>query len=274
LDDAVWAQLPPGRSERSIEIHATHGEIRQVEVLHDRLLDAFESLPGLAPGDVVVYCSDVARFAPAIDAVFGSAPAGRRLPYRIADRDPRADPAVRAVIHLLAFARGPRDVGKLLVLLGNPLVRASCGIDEEDLQRIAAWLADAGVHTDEKKEPEGLKHGWQAGLERLMLGMLANEDVAVVGGRRRVAGPLFADSNALERVLQILEDAAELAGEPSERPPAAWARRLLDWCEAMLAPAGSHAPGLARLREALARVVGSAEGVIHSTSLDVFGAAL
>src|SRR5690606_37150390 len=193
LDDAVWAQLPPGRSERSIEIHATHGEIRQVEVLHDRLLDAFESLPGLAPGDVVVYCSDVDRFAPAIDAVFGSAPSARRLPYRIVDRGPHADPVVRAVLHFLSLARGRREVAGLLALLGNPLVRERCGLDEEDVLGLTSWLADAGICHDERVEPLADKHGWRAGLERLVLGMLGNDAVDVVGGRRPVAGPTFAD---------------------------------------------------------------------------------
>jgi len=274
LDDGVWERLPGDAPDRSIEIHSTHGEIRQVEVLHDRLLDAFESIPGLTPGDVVVYCNDTARFAPAIDAVFGSAPAGRRLPYRIADRDPRVEPAVRALVHLLDFARGPRNVDSLLALLGNPLLRASCGLDDEALQRIAGWLGDAGVYSDEQVEPEASRHGWQAGLERLVLGMLGNDDVAVVGDRRRIGGPLFADSRVLERVLGILEDAAGLAGLPRERPPAAWGGALLDWCETMLAPAGPDGSGLVRIRDALARVVGSADGVIDAMPLEVFGAAL
>ncbi len=274
LDDGGWGQLPADEADRSIEVHATHGEIRQVEVLHDRLLDAFESMPGLAPGDVVVYCSDVDRFAPAIDAVFGSAPAARRLPYRIADRSPQADPVVRAIVHLLALARGRRDVGGLLALLGNPLVRESCGLDEDELRRIAGWLADAGVYHDERVEPQASKHGWQAGLERLVLGMLANDALTVVGGRRRVAGPMFSDADALDRVLAILGQVDGLAGEPLARTPAAWARALLDWCDAMLAPAGADAPGLARVRDAIARVVGSTAGVIETMPLEVFGAAL
>lgn len=274
LDDAVWAQLPPGRSERSIEIHATHGEIRQVEVLHDRLLDAFESLPGLAPGDVVVYCSDVDRFAPAIDAVFGAAPAGRRLPYRIADRSAQADPAVRAVTHFLSLARGRREVGGVLALLGNPLVRESCGLDEERLRRVADWLARAGVCHDERFEPGAGKHGWQAGLERLVLGMLGNDAIGTVGGRRPVGGPTFADADGLERVLDILAQVDAFGDEPRARRPAAWARALLDWCDEALAPAGADTPGIARVREAVSRVVASASGVIDSIALDVFAAAL
>ncbi len=274
LDDGVWDGVPRGQPERSIEIHATHGEIRQAEVLHDRLLDAFASMPGLAPGDVVVYCSDVDRFAPAIDAVFGSAPAARRLPYRIADRSPQADPVVRAVMRLLALACGRREVDGLLALLGNPLVRESCGLDDDDLRRLAGWLADAGVCHDERAEPQAGKHGWQAGLERLVLGMLGNEAMAVVGGRRRIGGPTFADANALERLLAVLGQVDALAGEPRARPPAAWAGALLDWCDAMLAPKGADTPGLARVRDAVARVVGSTTGVVESIHLEVFGAAL
>ncbi|MFA7504850.1 MAG: exodeoxyribonuclease V subunit gamma [Burkholderiaceae bacterium] len=274
LDDDAWSQLPADDPDRSIELHATHGEIRQVEVLHDRLLDAFESLPGLTPGDVVVYCSDIERFAPAIDAVFGSAPAARRLPYRIADRGPRVDPVVRAALHLLALATGRREAAALLALLGDPLVRESCGLDEDGLRRLTGWLAEAGIHHDEKREPEARKHGWRAGLERLVLGMLANDSVAVVGGRRRIGGPLFADADTLERVLAILGRIDDLGGEPRQRAPTAWARALLEWCEAMLAPAGADAPGLARLRDAVARVVGSAAGIVATMPLEVFAAAL
>src|SRR5690606_18410196 len=152
--------------------------------------------------------------------------------------------------------------------------RESCGLDEEELRRIAGWLADAGVCVDERTEPQSSKHGWGAGLERLVLGMLGNDALGVVGGRRRVGGPMFADANALERVLAILAQGDGLAGEPLARAPAAWARALLDWCDAMLAPAGADAPGLARVRDAASRVVGSTAGVIGTMPLALFGAAL
>lgn len=274
LDDGIWQELPTQGPDQSIEVHGAHGEIRQVEILHDRLLDAFETMPGLLPGEVVVYCSDVQRFAPAIDAVFGSAPPERRLPWRIAQRDPRADPAVQALEQLLALARGPRQPAHLLALLDNPVVRNAWRLSDDELEQLALWLAEAGVCSDEEREPEAGKHGWQAGLERLLIGMLADTAVPAVAGRSRVTGPAFGNCAVLERVLEVLEHAATLGGAPRERPPASWARALLDSCEALFTSTGVDVPGLGRIREAVGRVASSAAGLVDTVSFDVLAEAV
>ena len=56
--------------DRSVRLHACHGPMRQVEVLHDELLRLFDAVPDLRPRDVVVMCPDLAAFAPLVEAVF------------------------------------------------------------------------------------------------------------------------------------------------------------------------------------------------------------
>lgn len=274
LDDGVWDTLSRTAPDPSIEIHAAHGEVRQAEILHDRLLDAFQELPGLTPGDIVVYCTDVERLAPALDAVFGAAPAGRRLPWRVAGRTGFADPAVRALERLLALAGGPREVAEVLALLDNPLVRACRNLAEADVRQLAGWLAGAGIRCDERDEPAARKHGWQAGVERLLLGMVADGTLHSIAGRQRAGGPRFGDSGALEALLDLLASIDGLAGQEPARPAGEWTRLLLDWCEAWLESAAHPAAGLARIREAVARVVESGEGLAAPMPLAVFGAAL
>ncbi len=60
--------IPPG--DVSLQIHCCHGAMRELEVLHDRLLDLFERLPGLMPKDILVTMPEVETYAPYIGAVF------------------------------------------------------------------------------------------------------------------------------------------------------------------------------------------------------------
>lgn len=45
--------------------------MREVEVLHDYLLDLFNQDPSLTPKDVVVMMADINQYTPYIQAVFG-----------------------------------------------------------------------------------------------------------------------------------------------------------------------------------------------------------
>src|SRR5690606_35942215 len=55
--DAPWGEV--AGDDGSIAVLGAHGLVRQAEVLHETLLECFETLPRLSPADVVVYCADV-----------------------------------------------------------------------------------------------------------------------------------------------------------------------------------------------------------------------
>lgn len=58
-------------TDRSITIHACHGDTRQVEVLRDQILHLLADDPTLSEDDIVVLCPALERFAPVIESVFG-----------------------------------------------------------------------------------------------------------------------------------------------------------------------------------------------------------
>ncbi|MFC2553041.1 MAG: exodeoxyribonuclease V subunit gamma, partial [Rodentibacter sp.] len=74
------------KNDRSLTFHACHSAMREVEVLHDYLLDLFNREPTLTPKDVVVMVADINQYAPYIQAVFGQksgdVPA---IPFSISD---------------------------------------------------------------------------------------------------------------------------------------------------------------------------------------------
>ncbi|MBN4659359.1 exodeoxyribonuclease V subunit gamma, partial [Escherichia coli] len=54
LTEPAPGSLVLGPADRSIEVHVCHSRMRELEVLHDRLLGLFAQDPSLAPGDVLV----------------------------------------------------------------------------------------------------------------------------------------------------------------------------------------------------------------------------
>src|SRR5690554_3151511 len=72
---ACW---PPVRAteDTSLRFQLAHSAQREVEILHDQLLDAFDRDPSLKPRDIIVMVPDVNSYAPHVQAVFGQYTAG------------------------------------------------------------------------------------------------------------------------------------------------------------------------------------------------------
>ncbi|WP_149023083.1 exodeoxyribonuclease V subunit gamma, partial [Salmonella enterica] len=88
----------------SLSFHVCHSPQREVEILHDRLLAMLEADPTLTPRDIIVMVADIDSYSPFIQAVFGSAPTERYLPYAISDRRARqSHPVLQAFISLLSL---------------------------------------------------------------------------------------------------------------------------------------------------------------------------
>ncbi|WP_295391950.1 exodeoxyribonuclease V subunit gamma [uncultured Thiodictyon sp.] len=178
-----WPALDP-RHDRSIRFHTAHGPQREVEVLHDQLLAAFNADPSLTPRDCIVMVPDIDAYAPYIQAVFGlldrSDP--RFIPYSVADQGQRAtDPLVQALATLLALPQSRLAVSDLLDLLEVPALRRRFGIDADDLPRLHRWVRGAnirwGLHAEQRAsldlppQPEAqTQHTWRFGLRRMLLG--------------------------------------------------------------------------------------------------------
>ena len=144
--------------DRSVRFTVAHSALREVEILHDQLLDALASPPlgpdgrpgaPLAPRDIVVMVPDIEPWAPLIHAVFGQHGPGdaRRIPYEIADLKLRGrQPMLVALEWLLKITRQRCTVSELRDLIDVPAVAARFGLErDEDRATAARWLEGAGV---------------------------------------------------------------------------------------------------------------------------------
>ena len=173
--------------DRTITIEACHGPMREVEVLHDRILGLLGDDPSLEPRDIVVMMSDVETYAPLVEAVFDAGPAesdSTFVPYSIADRSARGEnPIVEAFHKIVALVGARITASEILDLLALEVVQRRFELTPSDVDTLTQWVADSGIrwgidadHRRKHGQPGIDQNTWRFGLDRLLLGYALPSD--------------------------------------------------------------------------------------------------
>jgi exodeoxyribonuclease V gamma subunit len=255
-------------TDASIRLHDCHSPMREVEVLRDQLLDAFATIDGLRPSDIIVMLSNVERYASMVDAVFGAGTADSRLPYRLA-RDGREG----GQRYLLTFAAllealsSRLPAGVILEILAEPAIMQAADLGPTDLEVLREWIrrthvrwgADAG-HKSDFGAPEDGMHSWQFGIDRLMMGLVAGEVDAPISGTLPYAEETLDRADLLGRFALWLQDLLDaVAAVRSDRTALQWSQWLQSLAERFLRPASDDERKAADHLGAMLREMGSAE---------------
>ena len=223
----------------SVMMVGCHSPLREIEVLHDRLVEVF-STTDLTPQDVVVMIPDVASYAPYIDAVFSQPilppqqKGPRHIPYSISDRPVQSEhPVLAAFSHWLAIPQGRLAFSDVMEIFETPAVYQGYGLQEHDLPLIKDWLVQAGVRwglDGESRAKAGLpqweQNTWWYGFRRLLAGYAAGQQVL----QTEDSGP-WVGVDAIEGLDAALLGAVMLFVEDLQHfIEATWtARSPLDW---------------------------------------------
>lgn len=163
----------------SIAVVACHSPMREVEVLHDRILDMLAREPTLQPRDIVVMMSDIDTYAPLVEAVFERDPSDPTfVPYCIADRSVRGEtPVIEAFHRILDLVGGRVTASEVLDLLALEDVQRRFELAAEDVDTLTQWVIDSGIrwgidgeHRRRHGQPDTGQNTWRFGLDRLLLG--------------------------------------------------------------------------------------------------------
>ncbi|WP_054774796.1 exodeoxyribonuclease V subunit gamma [Methylogaea oryzae] len=142
-DDRPWRLAA---EDDSLQVHVCHGPMREVEVLHDRLLHLFQRHPDLQPDDVAVLTPDIGLYAPYVEAVFSRRQGDTFIPYSIADRGMSAEqPLLEAFLALLDLPDSRYPTDWVLGLMEHPAVLRRFGLEADDLDSVRHWLQETGV---------------------------------------------------------------------------------------------------------------------------------
>jgi exodeoxyribonuclease V gamma subunit len=260
LQQDVLDRAPPLPSafdpdDVSLQVHACHSKLREVEVLHDRLralLDDDRFDPPLQPQQIAVLAPDIADYLPLARAVFGglSPDDPRYIPYSLADRPQAQTHALASLLpDLIALADAPLSAGAFRDLLALPSIAHALSLDAAQRQRIDDWIEAAGIRWGEDaaaRERVGVgrwrEYSFDFGFDRLLAGYAAGDagDIAtgfadgMIAPHPELEG---ADAEALDRALRAYTEVRALATW-MRAPHAAgdWRQRLADTLAVLLAP--------------------------------------
>ncbi|WP_440223428.1 exodeoxyribonuclease V subunit gamma [Dokdonella sp. MW10] len=264
-------RLPTLRlDDPSLQVHACHTRLRELQVLHDQLRALFDDPrfdPPLEPRDVAVLAPDIDPYLPYLEAVFGSRGRDDAIPYALADASPLAgEPLAEVFVRLLALPIARFGLAETLDLLASPPLAEAAGLDAAALARLHAWLHAAGArwgldaaHRARLDAPRDDAYTWAFALDRLLLGHASGSDAPIASASGRIVAPLpDLEGSALDaldtliRLLRVLAQNARSLGE--NLPPEAWRTRLLDLLDALL-PRPPSSPSTQRALDRLRTLI-------------------
>jgi len=251
------------RGDASLRVLRCATPLRELEVLRDALAEAFATLPGLQPADVVVLAPDPARYRPLLPAVFG-APGQRDgvWPWHAFDVPLAAShPLYRALAIALALPGTRLTAPGLLDLLALPAVARRFSLEGEDAAVLRHALARLGVawglDADDRAAfdaPPSVEHTFDWGLDRALAGQvfgLRDAEVITLPDEARLLPGEGIDAGVAERLGRLhallLEVREWTALAAASLTPGAWQTTLARRIDGLFAVA----PGDDEARDAL-----------------------
>lgn len=276
-------------SEPSIQFHMHYSPLREIQALHDQLLDRFNADATLQPSDVLVMVPDINAYAPVIEAVFGSVGSGdgeraRHIPWSIADRSLGDSSAVVAVVErLFDLPNFGYEASGVLAIASTPAVARRFGFDDHALSTLQLWLRESGVrrtlagsHTALFSARDADLHSWDFALRRLLLGRAMPDDDTAVGECLPWPHVDGEQAELLGQLLDLVQALSEFQRElDSARSLAEWIDLINRLIDRFLQPDEDEADALVQLRELLGALerdgarAGFASELSHASVRDI-----
>ena len=263
--------LPPlreslRRDDPSIQVHACHTRLREMQVLHDQLRALLEDPrfdPPLQPREIAVLAPDIDPYVPYLESVFGGrGGSDEHIPWALADASPlQGEPLAEVFVQLLGLPVSRFGLNEILDLLASAPLASASGLDASAFERLHGWLQAAGArwgldarHREQHLAPPDDAYTWQFALDRLLLGHASGSDdeIGGVAPWPELEGGGLAALDALIRLLRVLARHQKTLAEALT--PAQWRERLLGLLLALL-PVEPTEPSALRALERLRKLV-------------------
>ncbi len=169
-------QLTLKEQDTSLVFIACPGQLREVQLVRDQILQWFANDPSLEPKDVLIMTPKIRSFAPLIASVFNDVEAtGVEIPWRITDRTQQDNPGLtKWMLQLLELANTRLTITKLESLLSNPAIEELQKLSQEEARRIIDLLQRTGFTwgLNAKARNGDETHSLQWCLDRWLLGLV------------------------------------------------------------------------------------------------------
>ena len=234
--------------DHSIRFHIAHSPQREIEILHDQLLELFNTDNTLRPRDIIVMVPNIDQYTPFIQAVFGQIDKhdNRYIPFALSDRNKRnIDPLLIALEYLLQLPDSRFTVTDILDLLDVPAIREKFNWQEQDLPILHRWIHQAGIRwglNTKQRNNLGLyqsseQNSWFFGLRRMLLGYAMGKTQQPWQNIQAFDEIGGTQANLIGSLVQFIAILDELQQKLSQQwLPLEWASLLRQLLEQLFAP--------------------------------------
>lgn len=172
---------PKEKSEKPLEgiqVRSCHSPVREIETLHQFLIEQFEKEKSLHPDDILVVTPNLDQYRPAIHAVFGSKEKGLpQIPYHCDLQNTGEYDLNRAFLNVLSLIDSRFTYSRIVDFIAMKSVREKFGLSEPDTDRVRRWMKDNHViwglspeHRADWGQPAETLQTWSEALKRGWLG--------------------------------------------------------------------------------------------------------
>lgn len=255
--------------DNTISVNSCHSPLREVQVLHDKLLDMIKADSAIKPRDILVMCPNIEDYAPYIDSVFSRYGDDKKLPCSIADRTLLDSEALAAsFIDLLQLPESNFEVNKILDYLEVPAIQQKFKISNEDLETIRYWLKEACIHHSNN----GKTFSWSWGLRRLILGFSFSDGGEIINDSLLTV-PIIEGSEVtkLGGLYELLELLAEYSEQLQElRTFDEWHSYLLGMFTSVFEITSDEEYTAKKIKDLIAKTVETAKAIISDEKIDLY----
>ncbi|RLA03166.1 MAG: hypothetical protein DRQ47_05645, partial [Gammaproteobacteria bacterium] len=164
--------------DESISINSHFSRYREVEGLHDYLLERFNNNPTLKPDDIVVMCPDINDYVSYIHAVFENQTSKKKIAFHVCGVNAQASDLAAVTLELVALPETRYTMSDIIDLLNHNYIRQKFDISADEVEQIHAWFKQANIFWGLDKTtlkqldlPEYDRYTLQCGIDRMVLGL-------------------------------------------------------------------------------------------------------
>ncbi|ABI82620.1 exodeoxyribonuclease V subunit gamma [Francisella tularensis] len=257
------------QKDLSISINSCHSPLREVQILHDKLLDMIKADPNIKPRDILVMCPNIEDYSPYIDSVFSRYPTDKKLPCSIADRTLLdSEPLAASFIELLQLPESNFEVNKILDYLAVPAIQQKFKITDEQLEAIRYWLKESCIHHSNNDQT----FSWSWGLRRLMLGFSYSDSSYIIDDKLMtvpvIEGSEIAELGGLYELLELLERYSQNLLKP--RSLANWQVYLLEMFDDVFDVTNDEQYIAKKIKDIIAKTVTTAKNILLDQEIDLY----
>ena len=228
--------------DNTIRINSCPDSRREVEILHDQLLELFYGSQNekekLNPEEVIVMFPDINSAAPMIDAVFSAGPLKGK--YSICDRSTAGQSQlIDCFTRLLGLPGMKCTSDDILSLLEYDCLSSKLGLAQKDMPFLIELTLRARINwgldeTEHSKFRQNAFHefSWQDGVERLLNEYARGEDTSVLNSVAESGGIDGGNADIFGIVAEFISKLREWRSALfRSRTPEEWGSFLCEWCD-------------------------------------------